>query len=470
MLLACGARIRRCDHRCSCLQALEIKEDPAALLKSLDHDGSGTVDSEEMLNYLQEHIESSTATAMEQLMLGRQSSGGGTAIGGARRVSTEQEASAQPFQAGVSVIDRETKVAVKEFVPPWVLYGIKMQKSVPDMALRIALHRLTVSQGAKNRDKHSKPHIEEFIKEHNLERDCWDKKIEEYENFNDFFARGVKPQARPIAAPGDDAVAVSAADCRLTVFQTIDEATRLWVKGTKFSTAAVFGRQGQRHAKLFSSGSSLAIFRLSPQDYHRWHWPLSGTVGKKWQVGDALYTVNPEAIRNFNVYTENKRFVCELYTSHFGLVMMIVVGATVVGSISFLENFHEEGATVKKGDCHGYFGFGGSTVLLFFQPGQIKFDADLVQNSSRPVETLIRMGESIGRASGKSLTTLTGQAAVPGPPSSLDRTVSVMNNPLTLWDAGRDLLFLIPYSSVQASGPPPPGPPQPPVDQVTLYK
>ena len=382
------------------MQALQIKEDPAALLKQLDGDGSGKVDAEEMLNYLQAHIESSTASAMEQLMLGHSNSGG-TGLGARTTSVSEREEGSAEFEAGVSVIDRETRVAVKEFVPPWVLYGIKMQKSVPDFVLRRVLHRLTVSQGAKNRDKHSKPHIEEFINEHNLARDCWDKKIEEYENFNDFFARGIQPQARPIAAPGNDAVAVSAADSRCTVFQTIDEATTLWVKGTAFSPAAVFGRQGQRHAKLFSSGSSLAIFRLSPQDYHRWHWPLSGTVGKKWQVGDALYTVNPEAIRNFNVYTENKRFVCELYTEHFGLVLMIVVGATVVGSISFLDTFHEEGAKVKKGDCHGYFGFGGSTVLLFFQPGQIKFDADLVQNSSRPVETLIRMGESIGQATAK---------------------------------------------------------------------
>ena len=79
-------------------------------------------------------------------------------------------------------------------------------------------------------------------------------------------------------------------------------------------------------------------------------------MGKQWAIGDALYTVNPEAIRSFDVYTENKRVVCELYTAAFGLVIMVVVGATVVGSINFLPGVHEEGVKVKKGACHGRFG------------------------------------------------------------------------------------------------------------------
>jgi phosphatidylserine decarboxylase len=73
-------------------------------------------------------------------------------------------------------------------------------------------------------------------------------------------------------------------------------------------------------------------------------------------------------------------------------------GRQVVGSISFLDGVCEEGARVTKGDCHGVFGFGGSTVLLFFQPGTVVFDPDLAENSSAPVETLVRMGESIGKA------------------------------------------------------------------------
>ena len=77
-------------------------------------------------------------------------------------------------------------------------------------------------------------------------------------------------------------------------------------------------------------------------------------MGKQWAIGDALYTVNPEAIRSFDVYTENKRVVCELYTAAFGLVIMVVVGATVVGSINFLPGVHEEGVKVTSlGDFSG---------------------------------------------------------------------------------------------------------------------
>ena len=82
-------------------------------------------------------------------------------------------------------------------------------------------------------------------------------------------------------------------------------------------------------------------------------------------IDGALFTVNPIAVRcNINIYTENKREVSEIFTEAFGTVMLVAVGATIVGSIHHLT---EPGAYVTKGDEHGYFAFGGSTVLLLFQ-------------------------------------------------------------------------------------------------------
>lgn len=65
----------------------------------------------------------------------------------------------------------------------------------------------------------------------------------------------------------------------------------------------------------------------------------------------------------------------------------------MVGSIVFTKKVNEE---VKKGDELGYFAFGGSTIIVLFQHNIIKFDADLIANSLKPIETLIRMGDSIG--------------------------------------------------------------------------
>jgi phosphatidylserine decarboxylase len=82
-------------------------------------------------------------------------------------------------------------------------------------------------------------------------------------------------------------------------------------------------------------------------------------------VNGALFTVNPIAIRqDINVYTENKRVVSEIHTPSFGTVVLVAVGATIVGSIHHLT---EPGSNVTKGDQHGYFAFGGSTILVLFQ-------------------------------------------------------------------------------------------------------
>lgn len=143
-------------------------------------------------------------------------------------------------------------------------------------------------------------------------------------------------------------------------------------------------------------GGSLVICRLAPQDYHRFHVPVDGKLGKFVPLDGKLYTVNPIAIRaDVDVYTENKRTRVTIDSPQFGEVMFIAVGATMVGSIVMTQ---KEGAEVKRGDEMGYFAFGGSTVLVLFRKGAIQFDQDLLVNSSKPIETLIRVGDSIGLA------------------------------------------------------------------------
>ena len=47
-------------------------------------------------------------------------------------------------------------------------------------------------------------------------------------------------------------------------------------------------------AKVYSH---IGIFRLAPQDYHRFHSPLDAIVGDKKDITGNLYTVNPMAVR-----------------------------------------------------------------------------------------------------------------------------------------------------------------------------
>lgn len=236
-----------------------------------------------------------------------------------------------------------------------------------------------------------KKKIYKFIKFHNLNIDEIREPIESFGNFNEFFYRKLRSTARVIADPDDARVVVSPADCRLSVFSRIDDATSIWVKGRDFTLSNLF--KDEALVERFTNGL-LVIARLAPQDYHRFHLPIDCTIGPSTYFDGALFTVNPIAVnQEVDVYTDNKRVCTILESPIFGKVAYITVGATMVGSI-ILTTY--ESLAAKKGDEHGYFAFGGSTLLLLFESGKIIFDSDLLMNSSKPIETLVRMGERIG--------------------------------------------------------------------------
>ena len=173
--------------------------------------------------------------------------------------------------------------------------------------------------------------------------------------FNEFFYRALKPTARPCDAPENPKIVVSPADCRSVVFSSVDSATKIWVKGRDFTVKRLLGSAYADEAKLFDGGS-LGIFRLAPQDYHRFHIPVDGVLDKPKLIKGEYYTVNPMAIRSaLDVYGENVRIICPITSPIFGRVMVICVGAMMVGSTIITA---EEGQEVKRTDELGYFQFG----------------------------------------------------------------------------------------------------------------
>ena len=110
-----------------------------------------------------------------------------------------------------------------------------------------------------------------------------------------FFYRKLKVGARVLDAPNENRVLVSPADCRSTYFPTISRATEIWIKGRDFLIARLFGDAYPEYVDRFVNGS-LAIFRLAPQDYHRFHMPVSGVLGQPKTIEGEDYTVNPMAI------------------------------------------------------------------------------------------------------------------------------------------------------------------------------
>jgi len=297
------------------------------------------------------------------------------------------------------VIDRESGHPVEEKIPEYIkvamrlLFATNSGRFVVEHQAKKILYHLSKIQGEKYDSPESKKGIMEFVHFHNLNVEEMLEPPESYRTFNEFFYRKLKPNARPIADPNNQRIAVCGADSRTNVFLSVDEATKLWIKGQKFSVGSLLGDHSL--GQDFTNGS-LVIFRLAPQDYHRFHSPVTGTLVSMTPMEGTYYTVNPIAIRqDVDVYTENKRVRCLLRTPEFGDVIFMAIGATLVGSVNFTKKV---GDSFKKGDELGYFAFGGSTIIVLFKSGCITFENDLVINSAKPIETLVKLGQPLGRA------------------------------------------------------------------------
>ncbi|KAK3501504.1 phosphatidylserine decarboxylase-domain-containing protein [Neurospora crassa] len=303
--------------------------------------------------------------------------------------------------ANILVQDRITGQINEEKMSVYVRLGIRLlykglkSNNMETKRIRKLLKSLSVKQGKKYDDPNSKAEIPKFIQFHGLDLSEVAQPLEEFKNFNEFFYRALKPGARPCSAPENPRIVVSPADCRCVVFNSIDTATNVWIKGREFTVKRLLGDAYPEDVARYEGGA-LGIFRLAPQDYHRFHIPVDGVMRQPKTIEGEYYTVNPMAIRSaLDVYGENVRVLVPIDSPVFGRVMVVCVGAMMVGSTVITRN---EGDEVKRGEELGYFKFGGSTIVVLFEPGRMVWDEDLVQNSLLPLETLIRVGMSVGHA------------------------------------------------------------------------
>lgn len=208
----------------------------------------------------------------------------------------------------------------------------------------------------------------------------------DFRSFNDFFIRKLKAEARPIDR--DESTICTPADGRYLVYPQFKEFV---VKGQEFSLGNFL--RSTALANRFKEGS-MAIVRLCPSDYHRFHFPCDGVASKADLVNGPLYSVNPLALKKrLAILAENKRMITEIETEEFGTILYVEIGATNVGSI---RQTYVADSVVRKGQEKGYFEFGGSCIVLLFERGRVAFDQDLVENTKRGFETRVNFGESLG--------------------------------------------------------------------------
>ncbi len=234
----------------------------------------------------------------------------------------------------------------------------------------------------------SKFHIASFVKKYSIAMNESEKKINEFINFNDFFTRKLKPQARPIDC--DPTHIISPADGKILVIENIQEQSQFPVKNITFSLESFLKDKTLAQKYL---GGSLILIRLDPWDYHRFHIPIDGYVQKAIPINGSYESVNPIVYQNnIQVLSENERHLIAIKTDMLDEVIMVNIGALCVGKITETYNPNH---WYKKGDELGYFSFGGSTIVLLFKKNLITIHPEIVNNSLMCIESLTQMGKSL---------------------------------------------------------------------------
>lgn len=286
----------------------------------------------------------------------------------------------------IHCIDRSTGERVEELIPhEWLLRrlaGTRLGRLGGDLLFSRGLFSQIAtwySHAAGSRSR-----IDGFIDAFGVDMSEYDTR--DYESFNDFFVRTFREGARRFDSDPRRLPAWAEGAClaweRLSIDQTFP------VKGQYLTAAALM--DDAEAAAPFADGPALLI-RLRPQDYHRFHHVDGGPVRRRWQVPGRLYTVNLLALRDRpDTLVRNRRQVTLQDSENFGRLAYVEVGAVLVGRI--VQTGTDQPA---RGDEKGYFEYGGSTVVLFGEPGAWRPDEDLLHNTAEGLETLVRLGTSL---------------------------------------------------------------------------
>lgn len=249
-------------------------------------------------------------------------------------------------------------------------------------------HWLSKLIGFYQDSHHSKPLIKKFITKNHIDMHEYEIPLGGFQSFNSFFIRTLKPGTRPIDQ--NPHTITSPADGKVIVIEKCIENTTFPIKNAIFDLAHFIG--SSTLAKQYYGGS-IVIVRLSPENYHWFHFPTDAIASSPMRIKGCLESVNPIAFaKNRNPLLTNERHLITLQTPRHGAILMIPVGAMFVGRI--VETYSSE-QWYKKGDPAGYFAFGGSTIALVFELGVMQAQEPFIKNSLQNSETPIKMGQAL---------------------------------------------------------------------------
>lgn len=271
----------------------------------------------------------------------------------------------------------------------WV-YGSTLGR----VSLHVLVKRAMFSRllGVMKNRRRSVRGLARFVQEYGINTDEMARPLESYVSFNDFFTRKLKEGARPVCAGHTVAFP---ADGRHSGWQDAADIRGVFVKGQSFDLPALLG--SRELAEKYAHGT-VVLSRLCPVDYHRFHFVAAGVPEAPVRIPGPLASVSPYCLRRkLSWLWTNKRELTILHSPGLGDVLSLSVGATGVGAI---HQTYIPGRPVDKGAEQGYFAFGGSTVMTFFEPGKVRLADDLLEHSAQCVETYARQGDMLGKIVG----------------------------------------------------------------------
>lgn len=251
--------------------------------------------------------------------------------------------------------------------------------------LKILTHPIiSVSAGAFLKTPLSKMWINKFIKKNQIDMNLY--RETHYNSFNDFFIRDLKEkkdfkeyQEHLLLSPCDGKVSAYA----------ISKESNFYIKNSVYSIKDLI--EDESAAEDFIGGTCV-IFRLTPDDYHRYLYIDDGNILTQKKIKGVLHTVRPIAHNRYPVFVQNSRVCTVMNTRNFDEVIQIEVGALMVGKIKN----HKSSGAFNRGEEKGYFEFGGSTIILLFKENSVKIDENLLKVTEQGKEAILRVGNIIG--------------------------------------------------------------------------
>jgi phosphatidylserine decarboxylase len=232
----------------------------------------------------------------------------------------------------------------------------------------------------------SAKNIKPFIEKHHI--DISEFKPVAYRSYAEFFDREFLPDARPFTTKPDELAAF--AEARYFGWERLNPDQRFPIKGKSLDAVQLLGSRDR--ARPFGGGPVI-LARLSPVDYHHVHYPDDGRTLDHARLGRSLWTVGWKALQDKpDIYIVNERQVNILDTRNFGRLGFAEIGALSVGRIV---QKHPLDKAFRRGDEKAVFKFGGSTVIVFGEPGAWKPSDDILAHTAENMETLIRLGEPV---------------------------------------------------------------------------